>query len=137
MEIAPVPMEPIRMMAVMMGRVKKLACKRYEKGHCCILHGINFIDDSASTDRADTPFSDEGSTPPVQETRQLSRQAILKRKQIEREEREAKRVKLLHQQREQARMRSKELKARNTIRRQLDEDERQLLKKVCQIFIIP
>lgn len=106
-----------------------------EWGHCMLLYDINFIDDSASTDRADTPFSDEGSTPPIQETRQLSRQAILKRKQLEREEREAKRVKLLHQQREQARMRSKELKARNTIRRQLDEEERQLLKKVCQILL--
>lgn len=91
--------------------------------------------DSASTDRADTPFSDEGSTPPIQETRPLSRQAILKRKQMEREEREAKRVKLLHQQREQARMRSKELKARNTMRRQLDEEERQLLRKVCQVVL--
>ncbi|KAG2217309.1 hypothetical protein INT45_013005, partial [Circinella minor] len=66
-------------------------------------------------------------------SRSESRQALLKRKQIEREEREAKRMKLYHQQREEARARSQILKARSTARRKLDEEERHLHKKEEQI----
>ncbi|KAI8137184.1 ATP-utilizing chromatin assembly and remodelling N-terminal-domain-containing protein [Fennellomyces sp. T-0311] len=65
--------------------------------------------------------------------RSESRQAVLKRKQLEREEREAKKLKMYHQQREEARARNQELKARNAARKKLDEDERHLHKKEEQV----
>ena len=68
--------------------------------------------------------------------RSESRQAVLKRKQMEREEREAKKLKMYHQQREEARARNQELKTRNAARRKLDEDERQLHKKVCILYYL-
>lgn len=57
----------------------------------------------------------------------------MKRKQIEREEREAKKLKMYHQQREQARARNKELKAHNAARRKLEEEARQIQKKEEQL----
>ncbi|KAI9013772.1 ATP-utilizing chromatin assembly and remodelling N-terminal-domain-containing protein [Phycomyces nitens] len=62
-----------------------------------------------------------------------SRQAILKRRQQEREEKEAKRLKLHHRQREEARARNLELKARTEERKKIDEDERQLHRKEEQV----
>lgn len=62
-------------------------------------------------------------------SRHESRQATMKRRQHEREEREAKRLKLHHLQREEARVRHQEQKMRNEARKRLDEDERILHKK--------
>ncbi len=57
----------------------------------------------------------------------------MKRRQIEREEREAKRLKLHHLQREEARVRNQEQKLRNDARKRLDEDERIMHKKEEQV----
>ena len=66
-------------------------------------------------------------------TRHESRQAAMKRRQTEREEREAKRIKLHHLQREEARVRNQEQKMRNETRKRLDEEERALHKKEEQV----
>ncbi|KAI8985902.1 ATP-utilizing chromatin assembly and remodelling N-terminal-domain-containing protein [Pilobolus umbonatus] len=66
-------------------------------------------------------------------TRHESRLVVLKRKQAEKEEREAKRLKLHHLQREEARVRNQELKQRNELRKRLDEDERIMHKKEEQV----
>ncbi|PHZ15046.1 uncharacterized protein RHIMIDRAFT_277004 [Rhizopus microsporus ATCC 52813] len=66
-------------------------------------------------------------------TRHESRQAAMKRRQTEREEREAKRLKLHHLQREEARVRNQEQKMRNETRKRLDEEERILHKKEEQV----
>ncbi|KAI8098498.1 ATP-utilizing chromatin assembly and remodelling N-terminal-domain-containing protein [Halteromyces radiatus] len=66
-------------------------------------------------------------------SRHESRQAILKRKQMEREEYEAKRRKLYHQQRQEARERNQELKAKAIIRKKLENDERQVQRKREQV----
>lgn len=57
----------------------------------------------------------------------------MKRRQVEREEREAKRLKLHHLQREEARVRNQEQKLRNDLRKRLDEDERVMHKKEEQV----
>ncbi|ORY95624.1 ATP-utilizing chromatin assembly and remodelling N-terminal-domain-containing protein [Syncephalastrum racemosum] len=67
------------------------------------------------------------------QSRHESRQAVLKRKQAEREEREAKKLKMYHRQREEARIRSQEQKARNEARKKLDSEELQLHKKEEQV----
>jgi hypothetical protein len=54
----------------------------------------------------------------------------MKRRQFEREEREAKRLKMHHLQREEARVRNQEVKTRNDMRKKLDEEERAMHKKV-------
>ncbi|KAG0174583.1 hypothetical protein DFQ28_005738 [Apophysomyces sp. BC1034] len=66
-------------------------------------------------------------------SRHESRQAILKRKQAEREEREAKRIKMHHRQREEARVRTQEQRARGEARKKLDEEERQMHKREEQV----
>jgi hypothetical protein len=66
-------------------------------------------------------------------SRHESRQAVMKRRQAEREVREAKRLKLHHLQREEARVRSQEQKLRNDARKRLDEDERAMHKKEEQV----
>jgi bromodomain adjacent to zinc finger domain protein 1A len=66
-------------------------------------------------------------------SRHESRQAVMKRRQAEREEREAKRLKLHHLQREEARAKSQEQKQRNEARKRLDEDERAMHKKEEQV----
>ncbi|KAI9265050.1 ATP-utilizing chromatin assembly and remodelling N-terminal-domain-containing protein [Phascolomyces articulosus] len=108
------------------------------------------IEESERENESDSELSESGGetgdeenidrTPPQQDSsssatssRSESRQALLKRKQMEREEREAKRIKLYHQQREEARARSQILKARSMARRKLDEEERQLHKKEEQM----
>ncbi|CAO3617443.1 unnamed protein product [Cunninghamella echinulata] len=65
--------------------------------------------------------------------RHESRQAILKRKQQEREEREAKRKKLFHHQRQVARERNQELKVRASARKKLDDEERAIQRKCDQV----
>ncbi|KAI7869325.1 ATP-utilizing chromatin assembly and remodelling N-terminal-domain-containing protein [Spinellus fusiger] len=62
-----------------------------------------------------------------------SRQAILKRRQTQREAHENKRIKLHHRQREEAKARQLEQKARSDERKKLDEDERLLYKKEEQV----
>lgn len=66
-------------------------------------------------------------------SRHESRQEILKRRQLEREEREAKRLKLHHLQREEARIKNKENKKRNELRKRLDTEEQSLHKREEQI----
>ncbi|KAG0939169.1 hypothetical protein G6F57_006395 [Rhizopus arrhizus] len=66
-------------------------------------------------------------------TRHESRQEAMRRRQAEREEREAKRVKLHHLQREEARARNLEQKTRNETRKRLDDEERMLHKKEEQV----
>ncbi|KAI9314873.1 ATP-utilizing chromatin assembly and remodelling N-terminal-domain-containing protein [Dichotomocladium elegans] len=86
------------------------------------------VDYEGDEENIERPVDSNGAT-----TRTESRQAVLKRKQIEREEREAKKAKLYHRQREQARARNQEMKARNAMRKRLDEEERQLYKKEEQV----
>ncbi|KAI9479531.1 ATP-utilizing chromatin assembly and remodelling N-terminal-domain-containing protein [Zychaea mexicana] len=86
-------------------------------------------DDEENIDRS----SSQADTSTPSPSRTESRQALLKRKQIEREEREAKRLKMYHQQREEARARNQELKARNAARKKLDDEERHVYKKEEQL----
>ncbi|KAI9249889.1 hypothetical protein BY458DRAFT_445156, partial [Sporodiniella umbellata] len=66
-------------------------------------------------------------------SRHESRQEVLKRRQVEREERESKRMKLHNIQREEARVKSQEQKQRNEARKRLDDEERLLHKKEEQV----
>ncbi|KAI8373223.1 ATP-utilizing chromatin assembly and remodelling N-terminal-domain-containing protein [Radiomyces spectabilis] len=100
----------------------------------------NTPDSHASESEADLDVSDTDSVDLDRAQRQVeeasrheSRQEVLKRKQAERDEREAKRIKMHHRRREEARARNQELKARAIARRRLDEDERHLHKKEEQV----
>ncbi|OAD79541.1 DDT transcription factor [Phycomyces blakesleeanus NRRL 1555(-)] len=88
-------------------------------------------DDSESSDTEDDVSKAQRQF--KNETIHESRQAILKRRQQEREEREAKKLKLHHRQREEARARNLELKARAEERKKIDEEERQLHRKEEQV----
>ncbi|CAO3595365.1 unnamed protein product [Absidia cylindrospora] len=95
-------------------------------------------EESETGDDSDDDSEDEESITRIQKeaahvSRHESRQAILKRKQMERDEREAKRKKLYHQQRQEARERSQELKARSAARKKLENEERLVQKKHEQV----
>lgn len=75
------------------------------------------------------PYSRKAQRKAEQLSRHESRQATLKRRQAEIKDREAKRLKLHHLQREEARVRNQEQKLRADARRRLDEDERAMHKK--------
>ncbi|ORZ24596.1 hypothetical protein BCR42DRAFT_458465 [Absidia repens] len=66
-------------------------------------------------------------------SRHESRQTLMKRKQKEREELEAKRKKVYHQQRQEARERNRELKIRAIARNKLDNQEQLVQKKYEQV----
>ncbi|KAI9248962.1 ATP-utilizing chromatin assembly and remodelling N-terminal-domain-containing protein [Helicostylum pulchrum] len=86
-------------------------------------------DDSNASDNDEDSALLKAQRRAEQLSRHESRQATMKRRQQEREEREAKRLKLHHLQREEARVRNQEQKMRNDARRRLDEDERLMHKK--------
>ncbi|KAI8083615.1 ATP-utilizing chromatin assembly and remodelling N-terminal-domain-containing protein [Thamnidium elegans] len=90
-------------------------------------------DDSNASDNDEDSALLKAQRRAEQLSRHESRQVTMKRRQQEREEREAKRVKLHHLQREEARVRNQEQKMRNDARRRLDEDERLMHKKEEQV----
>lgn len=90
-------------------------------------------DDSNAGDDDDASALRKAQRKAEQLSRHESRQAVMKRRQQEREEREAKRLKLHHLKREEARARNQEQKMRNDARKRLDEDERVMHKKEEQV----